>query len=130
MDSLRRAPLHGRRAAATVFALFVVVGLVVVFGGTLARSTDIEAEATRVRAEIEMLEALVQAGDAEIAFYQTDAFYRWQARAHGFGERGERLIRLPQNAPSPEPIVPLGGDVGQLRARTPMDAWLDLLFGA
>jgi hypothetical protein len=130
MDILRRAPLRGRRAAAAVFGLFVVFGLVLVFGGSLARSTEIEAEATRLLAETETLKALVTAGEAEIVFYGTDDFVRWQARAHGYGDPGERVILLPQNAPSPEPIVPLGSGGGEAQARTPMDAWLDLLFGA
>ena len=130
MDRLRRAPLHGRRAAVAVLGLFVVLGLVLVFGGSLARSTEIEAEATRLLAETEMLKALETAGQAELDFYETPAFIRWQARAHGYGDVGERLIPLPANAPSPEPIVPLGSGVGEVRARTPMDAWLDLLFGA
>jgi hypothetical protein len=130
MDDLRRAPFHGRRAAAAVFGLFVVFGLVLVFGGSLARSTEIEAEATRLLAKTQALQALVTAGEAEIAFYETDDFTRWQARAHGFGDLGERLIQLPANAPTPEPIVPLGGGVDAVPARTPMDAWLNLLFGA
>jgi hypothetical protein len=130
MGSLRRAPLHGRRAAIAVFGLFVVLGLVLVFGGSLARSTEIEAEATRLLAETEALKALAAAGEAEISFYETDAFILWQARAHGYGAVGESLIVLPANAPSPEPIVPLGGGVEAVPARTPMDAWLNLLFGA
>jgi hypothetical protein len=37
---------------------------------------------------------------------------------------------LPENAPSPEPILPLGGSAEEGRPRAPIDAWLELLFGA
>ncbi len=129
MTSQQRGAFAGRRAAAVVFGLFVVVGLVIVFGGTLARSTDIEAAAERKRAEIAVLEARVAAGEAEIEFYGTEAFLRWQARVHGLGESGEKLIERPANAPSPEPIVPLGASGTDSGALAPFDAWMELLFG-
>ncbi len=129
MTSQQRGTFAGRRAAAVVFGLFVVAGLVLVFGGTLARSTDIEAVAEQKRAEIAVLQARVAAGEAEIGFYDTDAFIRWQARVHGLGESGERLIERPANAASPEPIVPLGASGTDSGARAPFDAWLELLFG-
>lgn len=130
MGSLRGGSLQGRRAAATVFGLFVVVGLVLVFSGTLARSTDIEAEVTRLGAAIEVLEARVEAGKEEITFLDTEAGVRWMARVQGFGQPDEVLFSLQPNAPSPQPIVPLGGSVRQSRTGAPIDAWLDLLFGA
>ena len=130
MSSLHRGPLHGRRAAAAVFGLFVAAGLVLVFSGTLARSTDIEAEAARLQADIAMLEARVAAGADEIAFLETDESVPWQARVQGYGGPGETLFSLPENAPSPEPIRPLGGRAEEGRARAPIDAWLELLFGA
>ena len=130
MSSLRRGPLHGRRAAAAVFGLFVAAGLVLVFSGTLARSTDIAAEATRLQAEIAVLEARVAAGADEIAFFETDDSVPWQARVQGYGGPGETLFSLQENAPSPEPIPPLGGRTEQRQASSPFDAWLELLFGA
>ncbi len=130
MSSLGRGPFQGRRAAAAVFGLFVIAGLVLVFSGTLARSTASEAEAARLQAEIALLEARVEAGAAEISFLETEASVAWQARVHGYGEPGEIPFELPPNAPSPEPIVPLGGGTPEDGARAPIDAWLDLLFGA
>ena len=130
MNRLRQGPLHGRRAAGVVFGLFVAVGLVVVFGGTLGRSTDIEAKAAQTRAEVHALEARVAAGDAELRFFETDAFVLQQARAHGYGEKGETLFALPDDAPSPEPIVPIGSGHEEGAASAPFDAWMDLLFGA
>ncbi len=130
MSSLRYGLLRGRRAAALVFGLFVVAGLVLVFAGTLTRSTDIEAEAARLRAEIAALEADYSAGGRALAIYRTDAFATWHARSLGLGGKGEKRIMLPDDAPSPPPIVPLGADAGERQAMAPIDAWLDLLFGA
>jgi len=130
MSSPGRGRFQGRRAAAAVFGFFVVAGLVLVFSGTLARSTASEAEAARLQADIAQLEALVEAGAVEIRFLETEASAAWQARIQGYGEPGEKPFELPPSAPSPEPIVPLGGGAREDRARAPIDAWLDLLFGA
>ncbi len=129
MTSSRRGPLQGRRAAALVFGLFVAAGLVLVFGGTISRSNDIEARAERLRAENLALEARVAAGDLEFELVGTDEFIAWQARAYGTGAKGETIIVPPNDAPSPEPIVPLGAGKADDRARAPLDAWLELLFG-
>jgi cell division protein FtsB len=120
----------GRRAAAVVFALFVAGGLLLVFAGTITRSNDIEAEAARARAEVAALEARVAAGEAEIEFFASDAFVQQQARALGFGERGERRFALPADAPSPVPIVPIGSVDQDSASKAPFEAWMELLFGA
>ena len=129
MSSIRRGLLQGRRAAALVFGLFVAAGLVLVFAGTLTRSSDAEATAAQLRAEIAALEERVLEGDRELDFYETEAGMLWRARGLGLGEKGEERIVLPANAPSPEPIVPLGGGRTDAQLRAPFDAWLELLFG-
>lgn len=130
MKSLQRSLLHGRRAAVVVFGLFVLAGLVLVFAGSLTRSTDLEAEAARMEAEIARMEEQVAAGEAELRFIQTDAFHLWRARAEGYGEAGEIRFALPPGAPSPEPVVPLGPSRSSETTRAPFDAWMDLLFGS
>ncbi len=129
MSSIHRGLLQGRRAAALVLGLFVVASLVLVFAGTSTRSTTIEAEAERLRAENRLLQERVAEGDRELAIYQTDAGKLWQARVLGYGEEGEKRIVLPANAPSPEPIVPLGARGNDEPPQAPLDAWLELLFG-
>jgi cell division protein FtsB len=125
-----RRPFQGRRAAAVVLGLFVAAGLIVIFAGTLARSTDIEAQAARARAEIEVLEARVAAGEAELELYRSEAFREWQARVYGFGRKDEeKLFMLPDDAPSPAPIVALGSRADRMTAVAPFDAWMELLFG-
>lgn len=118
------------RAAVLVFGLFVAVGLIIVFSGTLARSTDIESQAATIRTEVELLRARVAAGEAEIGFLTTEAFLQQQARVEGFGEPGEVRFALPDDAPPPEPIVPIGSRAREAAERAPFDAWLDLLFGS
>ena len=63
---------------------------------------------------------------------QTDAFQRLEARAYGIGAPGEVVFSLPQDAPSPAPITPLGGGTAAdpiATQATPLDAWLKLIFG-
>jgi cell division protein FtsB len=123
--------LPERRGAATlVFVLFVLAGVVFVFAGTLARATELEEQAARARAEVAALEARLEAGNAEVESLRTDRFIEQQARAVGYGERGEVPFRLPEDAPSPEPIPALGASTGDETVSAPLDAWLELLFGA
>ena len=129
MSALRRAPTVGRRALLLVITIAVVVGVVVVLSGSLTRSTDVEAQAERARAEIAEIEQLYEAGQRELRFVATEEFIRWQARVYGFGEPGERPFSL-DDAPSPKPIVPIGPQDDGAEARAPFDAWMELLFGA
>lgn len=122
--------LERRGAAAVVFGLFVATGIVFVFAGTLARATELEQQAARARAEVAALEARLEAGKAEVEFLRSDRFLEQQARAIGYGERGELPFRLPDDAPTPDPIPVLGTDVDETAAAAPLDAWLELLFGA
>jgi hypothetical protein len=107
----------------------VVGGIVVLLGGSLSRSTDVEAQADRARAEIAEIEKLHAAGERELRFVETRDFIRWQATFYGLGEAGERPFVL-EGAPSPEPIVPIGPQDGEGETVAPFDAWMELLFGA
>lgn len=129
--SLPRIGLLQRRgAAAIVFGLFVAGGIVFVFAGTLARATELEQQAARARAEVAALEARLAAGSAEVEFLRSDRFLEQQARAVGYGEKGELPFRLPDDAPTPEAIPALGTNEAETAAAAPLDAWLELLFGA
>ena len=131
MSAIRQAPLIGRRALAFVVGLALVVGLVIVFSGSLTRSTDIEARAERARAEVASRELELAAGEAELEFFQTDEFIRWQARSLGFGQKsqGETRFALPEDAPGPEPVTPIG-PLDEDAALAPFEAWMEMLFGA
>ena len=130
MSSPAGRSLEPRGAVALVFGSFVAIGVVLVFAGTLARATELEAEAVQASAAVALLEDRLVAGNSEIEFLDTDRFVEQQARAIGFGTRGEQPFALPDDAPSPPPIVPLGEAAEQQRPATPFDAWMELLFGA
>lgn len=110
----------------------VAIWLVFVFARALS---DVDQATTRqqaIAAEAAALQQRLDADHRELELVQTDAFQRMQARAYGMGAPGERIFSLPQDAPSPPPITPLGAsakgaDVEQ--PQTPLDAWLALLFG-
>jgi len=126
----RQGFFERRGAAALVFGLFVAGGLVFVFAGTLAKSTDLEAQAAQDRAEIAALEARVAAGWEEVEFLKTDAFIEQQARAVNFGTKSEQGYRLPAGAPPAPAITPIGSSADDATVASPFDAWMKLLFGA
>ncbi len=129
MSSLRQAPLLGRRALAIVVALALVGGLVVVFSGTLTRSTDTESRAEQARAEVLARQLELAETEAEQDHITSRESIAWQARVNGWGKPGEIRFALPDDAPEPAPITPIGPqDAAQPMA--PFDAWMELLFGA
>jgi hypothetical protein len=125
-----RRPLPRRNAATTLLGLFVAVGLLLVFSGTLTRSTDIEAKAATARAEKAALQTLVESGRAELEFVETEAFVQQMARSIGMGDAGEQPFALDAAAPSPQPIIPLGSQDDRGVETAPFEAWMELLFGA
>lgn len=126
----RRGFFERRGAAALVFGLFVAGGLVFVFAGTLAKATDLEAQAAKDRAEIAALEARVEAGWEEVEFLKTDAFIEQQARAVNYGSKAEQGYRLPADAPPAPAITAIGSSIDATMAASPFDDWMKLLFGA
>jgi cell division protein FtsB len=104
--------------------------VVLVFGRALNEADVVEERAAAARAENAALRARLEAGREEVALIQDDEFVRLQARAYGLGERGERVFALRPGAPDPEPIVPLGAAASPAAPQTPLEDWLDLLFGS
>lgn len=132
MRFLRRGLAERRSAVALLFTALVAVGVVLVFTGTLSRSTDVETRAERMRADVATLDARVAVGKAEVEFLETEAFVQQVARSIGLGERGdqaERPFALRSGSPSPPPIAPLGSEPLGGSSVTPFDAWMELLFG-
>jgi hypothetical protein len=89
-------------------AILVGVWLVVVFAGILGRGDELEATVRVEQAEVESLEVHSRLADEEVRFIDTDAFAQQAARAEGYGDEGERRFRLPDDAPPPPTIRPLG----------------------
>jgi len=108
----------------------IAVWLVIVFARAIA---DVDRATTLQQSVADESAALTQqlaADRRELELVQTDAFQRIQARAYGLGESGEQVFSLPADAPSPPAIVPLGSTTSANDVpTTPLDAWLEILFG-
>ena len=110
----------------------VAVWLVFVFAHALGDVDQATARHQTVAAAAASLQAKLDADHRELEIVQSDAFQRLQARAYGMGAQGEVVFSLPQDAPSPAPITPLGGSATTRTASAPaapLDAWLKLIFG-
>lgn len=129
MGILSRRSLEPRSAVGLLIGLLVVAGIAIVFASTLTRSTTLEGQVAQESAAVLAMRERTEAGQAEIQFLETDAFVREHARSLGYGERGEIVFRLRNDAPSPRPIVPIGSGVRTGPPPAPFDAWMELLFG-
>ena len=117
------------RTMGLVASVIVGAWLLAVFGSALARSDAIEQEARVVRAENAALAERIAAGRREVDLIQTEGFLSIRARAYGMGAPGERPFGLSPDAPLRVEIVPLGEDPAAAVPATPLEEWLELLFG-
>lgn len=121
-----------RRSHLVLVAVAIVgVWLMFVFAKALGDVDHATAIHQGIAAEAATLQNRLDADRRELELVQTDAFQKMQARAYGMGATGEKVFVLPQDAPSPAPITPLGATTTRTvsEAETPLDAWLRLLFG-
>jgi cell division protein FtsB len=107
----------------------IAVWLVLVFSRTLGDLNQATARETAVRSEAEQLQARLDQVNRELALVETDAFLSLKARGYGMGEPGERVFALEPDAPPPPTILPLGGEQPAIEQVSPLEAWLELLFG-
>lgn len=119
----------GRGHFALVVIAIVAVWLVFVFGRALADLERATVRQEQVRAETAALEQRLTADRRELALVQTDAFQALQARGYGIGAPGELVFSLTPGGPSPEPLLLLQSNGTVARPDTPLNAWLELLFG-
>ncbi len=135
LDSLGRQIGYGRGlrpGRAQILALgLVILGfwLVLVFGRALGQLNDATQRQLNAAAETQTLQAQLDAGRRELMLVRTDAFQSLQARALGMGQNGELVFTLTSDA-APPAIVPLGRAGVPGASLTPLEAWLDLLFGS
>jgi hypothetical protein len=121
------AGLTRRHIAFTAGAL-VVVWIVLVFARAVSDSATVDDEAARIRADNANLAARLAASQRELALVQRPSFVALEARGYGIGGPGERPFSIP-GAATPAPLRVLGAEATGSRRETPLDAWLDLLFG-
>jgi hypothetical protein len=103
--------------------------LLITFGRALGQLNDATQREVAAAAETRSLQAQLEAGRRELMLVQTDAFQQIEARALGMGGPGEKVFALTADAPPPPAIVPLGQNGASAAAKSPLDAWLELLFG-
>lgn len=120
----------GRTQLLAVGLIIVSLWLAVTFGRALGQLSDATQREQAAAAETQALQAELEATQRELVIVQTDAFQGLQARALGMGENGELVFALAADAPPPVPIVPLGGRAATSATQTPLEAWLELLFGS
>jgi cell division protein FtsB len=121
-----------RRRVAWVLAAIVSVWIVFVFARQVADAGAAADRATQMRLQNVGLASQVDDLQKELDLVQRQAFIEQEARAYGLGARGERPFTL---APGADPLAadaPGSAEV-RLGARpsrsSPLDSWLELLFG-
>jgi len=127
----RRRPGSGssRRRLITFAGAVVAIWIVLVFARAVADSAAGTARADALRLDTALAAARLASDRAELMLIQTPAYVRLAARAYGYGPPGERAFALAAGGPPAPVITPLGEDPAATRARPPLEAWLQLLFG-
>lgn len=122
-----------RRRAAWLLAAFVTIWIVSVFARQIGEAGSAADRAAQIRAGNVQLAGEVATLQAERDLVQRQSYIEQAARAFGLGGRNERPFTLAENAPALAADAP-GSAAVRLGARaatvTPLDRWLDLLFGA
>jgi cell division protein FtsB len=134
LGSLSDLPVAGltRRRIAILIGALVAAWIIVLFARQVGEASEASSRADAMRVQNERKAAEVTALERELALIQRQAYIEQQAREYRLGAPREIPFILADDAP------PLAADapgtaatrLGAQGARvTPLDAWLDLLFG-
>jgi len=121
-----------RRRVATVAGGLVVAWILIAFGRQVGDASAASARAAELRQTNDGLRADVAALQADLALVKDDRYVGIGARGYGLGKKHEIPFALAADAPSLPPDAPGSAALrvgGQDGARSPLEAWLDLLFG-
>lgn len=130
----RDLPVLGFSRRRVGFALVAVVAawVVVVFARQVGEASAASARAAELADANAVLAAHVEALERELVQIQDPAYISQQARAHRMGNGREIPFQLAPDAPPLADDAPGSASVrvGAVVDRpSPLDAWLDLLFG-
>jgi cell division protein FtsB len=134
LGTLGDLPVAGltRRRIALLLAALVAAWVIVLFARQVGEASEASTRADEMRVQNEALAANVTALEDELALIQRQAYIEQQAREYRLGAPRERPFILAADAPPLAPDAPgtaatrLGADTG---IETPLESWLDLLFG-
>lgn len=122
-----------RRRLALVAAALVVTLIVVGFGREVSDAAAASDRAAQLRTTNAALQGQLADLQGDLGHVGDDTYVGIAARGYGLGAKHEVPFVLAAGAPSLPPDAPgsaavrVGAPAG---ANSPLDAWLDLLFGA
>jgi hypothetical protein len=121
-----------RRRVAWVGVVALAAWIVVAFGGQAASAAQATASLADAQARNAAVAAQTEALRRELEMVTQQRWIVQQARAYQLGSRTERSFALEPGAPSLPPDAP-GSPARRLGATadqsTPLEAWLEVLFG-
>ncbi len=122
-----------RRRIAVLMAALLSAWIVLALSRQVGEAADATSRANELARQNQALSAQIETLTEERALIQDQAYIEIEARAHGLGGRQEHAFILAPGA-SPLPADAPGSASAALGATeqgsAPIDAWLDLLFGA
>jgi cell division protein FtsB len=104
--------------------------IALVIAGAVGDSSAVNQRAAALRQENAALQARLEMTRREVELVQSEPYVDLEARAFGMGRGNERAFSLQPGAPPPQRLRLLGEDPDKTVASSPLDDWLDLLFGA
>jgi hypothetical protein len=126
-------PTLSRRRVVTVAGVLMASLLAVGFLRQVGDATAASNHAAELREANVALQAEVDQLQQDLLHVQDPAFIDLAGRAFGLGTRGEIAFALTAGAPELPADAPGSAAVrlgAEPVARSPLDVWLDLLFGA
>lgn len=135
LGSLSDLPVAGltRRRIGLLVAAMVAAWVIVLFARQVSEASDAAGRADAMRASNVSLQAQVAALTRERQLVESQAYVEQQAREYRLGTSREIPFILADDAP-PLPSDAPGSAAVKLGASTrpasPLDSWLDLLFGS
>jgi cell division protein FtsB len=108
----------------------VAAWIALVIAGAVGDSSAVNQRAAALREENAALQARLEMTRREVELVQSEPYVDLEARAFGMGRGNERAFSLQPGAPPPRRLRLLGEDPDGAIASSPLEDWLDLLFGA